>query len=79
MKHVQSPVPSTEYPAVPRGDSRFRFQVMADHTHEDIDAVVKALAAAMRAGTQEALSIERDGYNNAHGRAGHPAESVLSP
>ena len=68
-----------EYPAVPRGDSRFRFQVMADHTHEDIDAVVQALAAAMRAGTQEALSIERDGNNNAHGRAGHPAESILSP
>ena len=43
-----------EYPAVPRGDSRFRFQVMADHTHSDIDAVVKVLQAAMAAGAQEA-------------------------
>jgi glycine C-acetyltransferase len=49
-----------EYPAVPRGDSRFRFQVMADHTHGDIDAVVKFLQAAMAAGTQEARACQLD-------------------
>lgn len=42
-----------EYPAVPRGDSRFRFQVMAAHTLADIDRMVKALEDAMRAGKLE--------------------------
>ncbi|MBS3847365.1 MULTISPECIES: pyridoxal phosphate-dependent aminotransferase family protein [Devosia] len=37
-----------EYPAVPQGGARFRFQVMASHTQEDIDQVVKILAKAMR-------------------------------
>jgi glycine C-acetyltransferase len=37
-----------EYPAVPQGGARFRFQVMASHTHEDIDQVVQILAKAMR-------------------------------
>jgi 7-keto-8-aminopelargonate synthetase-like enzyme len=37
-----------EYPAVPQGGARFRFQVMASHTEEDIDQVVKILAKAMR-------------------------------
>jgi len=37
-----------EYPAVPQGGARFRFQVMASHTHEDIDQVVEILAKAMR-------------------------------
>lgn len=37
-----------EYPAVPQGGARFRFQVMASHTHEDIDQVVAILAKAMR-------------------------------
>lgn len=41
-----------EYPAVPRGDSRFRFQVMAGHSHADIDTVVKALSAAMQEGAK---------------------------
>ena len=36
-----------EYPAVPQGGARFRFQVMAAHTHEDIDQVVEILAQAM--------------------------------
>lgn len=39
-----------EYPAVPRGDSRFRFQVMAGHTHDDVDKVVEALSQAMKQG-----------------------------
>ena len=42
-----------EYPAVPRSDSRFRFQVMASHTRGDVDRVVKALSEAMRAGAAE--------------------------
>jgi len=37
-----------EYPAVPQGGARFRFQVMASHTREDIDQVVAILARAMR-------------------------------
>ena len=37
-----------EYPAVPQGGARFRFQVMASHTREDIDQVVHILAKAMR-------------------------------
>ncbi|MGV8955999.1 MAG: aminotransferase class I/II-fold pyridoxal phosphate-dependent enzyme, partial [Cypionkella sp.] len=37
-----------EYPAVPQGGARFRFQVMASHTPEDIDEVVEVLASAMR-------------------------------
>ena len=37
-----------EYPAVPQGGARFRFQVMAAHSFEDIDQVVTILAQAMR-------------------------------
>jgi glycine C-acetyltransferase len=37
-----------EYPAVPQGGARFRFQVMAAHTSDDIDQVVAILAKAMR-------------------------------
>jgi 7-keto-8-aminopelargonate synthetase-like enzyme len=37
-----------EYPAVPQGGARFRFQVMASHTAEDIDQVVQILTRAMR-------------------------------
>lgn len=37
-----------EYPAVPQGGARFRFQVMAAHSRDDIDQVVHVLAGAMR-------------------------------
>lgn len=37
-----------EYPAVPQGGARFRFQVMAAHNRADIDQVVKILSKAMR-------------------------------
>ena len=37
-----------EYPAVPQGGARFRFQVMAAHSRDDIDQVVAILAKAMR-------------------------------
>lgn len=46
-----------EYPAVPRGDSRFRFQVMAGHTHEDVDKVVAALSEAMKQGAVEIAAL----------------------
>jgi len=42
-----------EYPAVPQGNARFRFQVMTDHSPEDIEAVTKILKVAM-AGAVEA-------------------------
>lgn len=48
-----------EYPAVARGDSRFRFQVMATHSRDDIDEAVKALDGAMRAGTSDLHRFER--------------------
>jgi glycine C-acetyltransferase len=37
-----------EYPAVPQGGARFRFQVMASHDKRDIDEVAAILAKAMR-------------------------------
>jgi len=49
-----------EYPAVARGDSRFRFQVMASHGPADIDEAVSALGAAMLAGTVDLQRFERD-------------------
>jgi len=42
-----------EYPAVPQGGARFRFQVMAAHSKEDIDQVVQILSKAMRDGDLE--------------------------
>lgn len=36
-----------EYPAVPRGGARFRLQVMAKHTHGEIDAFVERLRLAV--------------------------------
>ena len=36
-----------EYPAVPQGGARFRVQVMADHTREDVDLLVKLMKEAM--------------------------------
>jgi len=48
-----------EYPAVARGDSRFRLQVMATHTRSDIDVAVKALGGAMLAGTADLHRFER--------------------
>ena len=42
-----------EYPAVPQGGARFRFQVMASHSYEDIDQVVRILDASLKAGDLE--------------------------
>jgi 7-keto-8-aminopelargonate synthetase-like enzyme len=35
-----------EFPAVPRGHARFRFQVMATHTHEDIQTAARIMGEA---------------------------------
>lgn len=37
-----------EYPAVPQGSARFRVQVMANHTHEDIDLLVRLMHQSMQ-------------------------------
>jgi len=37
-----------EYPAVPQGGARFRVQVMADHTRDDVDVLVRLMQQAMR-------------------------------
>ena len=34
------------FPVVPRGDEEIRFQVNADHTEADIDAVLEVLSRA---------------------------------
>jgi 7-keto-8-aminopelargonate synthetase-like enzyme len=36
-----------EYPAVPQGGARFRVQVMANHTHQEIDVLIKSMVSAM--------------------------------
>jgi len=38
-----------EYPAVPQGGARFRVQVMADHSHADIDILIGKMLQAMEA------------------------------
>jgi glycine C-acetyltransferase len=42
-----------EFPAVPKGQARFRMQVMANHTPENIRAAVDALKTAFAAGKAE--------------------------
>lgn len=42
-----------EYPAVPQGGARFRFQVMAAHTREDVEEVVRVLEQAMKSADLE--------------------------
>lgn len=55
-----------EYPAVPQGGARFRVQVMADHTRQDVDQLVKLMLQAMRTADLEFRSYrEADGANNA--------------
>ncbi|MCB9992222.1 MAG: aminotransferase class I/II-fold pyridoxal phosphate-dependent enzyme [Hyphomicrobiaceae bacterium] len=46
-----------EYPAVPQGNARFRFQVMADHTKEDIHGVTWILQQAMWMAQEEWRTI----------------------
>jgi glycine C-acetyltransferase len=42
-----------EFPAVPKGQARFRMQVMAEHTEQNIADAVAALRAAYAAGREE--------------------------
>jgi acyl-CoA synthetase (AMP-forming)/AMP-acid ligase II/7-keto-8-aminopelargonate synthetase-like enzyme/fatty-acid desaturase/acyl carrier protein len=42
-----------EYPAVPRGKARFRFQVMSSHTHEAIAQAAKIMAESRSAAAEE--------------------------
>jgi 7-keto-8-aminopelargonate synthetase-like enzyme len=54
-----------EYPAVPQGGARFRVQVMADHSREDVDLLVRLMQQAMRTADLEYRSYrESDGANN---------------
>jgi glycine C-acetyltransferase len=47
-----------EFPAVPLGQSRFRFQVMAAHAAEDIEAMVAAFNRAMDSAAAELDQIQ---------------------
>lgn len=54
-----------EYPAVPQGGARFRVQVMADHTRQDVDTLVRTMLQAMRTADLEFRSYrEADGGNS---------------
>ncbi|MDH6233101.1 7-keto-8-aminopelargonate synthetase-like enzyme [Mesorhizobium soli] len=46
-----------EFPAVPLGQSRFRFQVMAGHSAEDVDTMVAAFNRAMDSASAELAEI----------------------
>jgi glycine C-acetyltransferase len=47
-----------EFPAVPKGQARFRMQVMANHTPRNIADAVQALKAAYQAGRAEFEALE---------------------
>jgi len=47
-----------EYPAVPRGEARFRLQVMANHTEKQIVRAVEILKEAVGAAKDELEAIE---------------------
>ncbi len=51
-----------EYPAVPQGGARFRVQVMADHTREDIDLLVKLMRQAMVSADEIYRTIREKGF-----------------
>ena len=48
-----------EYPAVAKGAARFRMQVMAGHTHENIADAVERMAAAVEAATREHAMLKK--------------------
>lgn len=55
-----------EYPAVPQGGARFRVQVMADHSREDVDMLVRLMLKSMRTADLEFRSYrEADGSGQA--------------
>lgn len=49
-----------EYPAVPQGGARFRVQVMADHSHEDVDLLVHMMRDALRSADLEFRSYREN-------------------
>lgn len=50
-----------EYPAVPQGAARFRFQVMADHSLDDVRGVVGVMREAMNRATEKWRVIAEQG------------------
>jgi len=48
-----------EFPAVPKGQARFRMQVMAAHGAHDIVDAVRCLSASTAAATEEEIAIEQ--------------------
>ena len=51
-----------EFPAVPKGQARFRLQVMADHTEEQISSAVRLVRQASDAATAELSDIMTPEY-----------------
>jgi 7-keto-8-aminopelargonate synthetase-like enzyme len=49
-----------EYPAVPQGGARFRVQVMADHTQDDVDVLIRLMQQAMRTADLEFRSYREN-------------------
>lgn len=62
-----------EYPAVPKSESRFRFQVMAGHTADDVERMIAALDEAVKAGRAD---LERLGLLAAGRVVGTGAEEL---
>ena len=54
-----------EYPAVPQGGARFRVQVMADHSQQDVDTLIRLMQQAMRSADLEFRSY-REGDISRH-------------
>ena len=61
-----------EYPAVPQGGARFRVQVMADHSTDEIDLLVAAMHNATRTADLE-LRMSREA---AYRRTEQPASEI---
>lgn len=53
-----------EYPAVPQGSARFRFQVMSDHDKEDIHGIAWIMQQAMWMATEEWNKITESGMGD---------------
>jgi glycine C-acetyltransferase len=62
-----------EYPAVPRGNARFRLQVMAKHSHEDVDTLVRLMKTAV----EEAEAIYQP-YRGVLMSRQHPEEKTAA-
>jgi len=58
-----------EYPAVPQGGARFRVQVMADHSQDDVDMLIRLMQQAMRTADLEFRSYRENDNGRAIERA----------